>query len=245
MRAMILAAGFGSRLKPITEKTPKALVEIGKKPLLGMLLEKLHLHRFERVVVNVHHHAGQIDEYVKSSVYPEGWIRLSEEKRLLGTGGGVRNAAPLLDDGDPLLVHNVDVLSNLPFRKLYNDHEENGAKVTLVVKDRPTERALAVDEDGNLCGRWGSPPVRSPRGKLSPVGFNGIQLLSPGVASELAGEGEFSLVDSYLEMASRREAVRVFSLDAWYWADVGTRERLDRLERDLKVKRIPIESLYM
>jgi NDP-sugar pyrophosphorylase family protein len=144
-----------------------------------------------------------------------------------------------------VLVHNVDVLTNISFRRLYRAHEESEALVTMVVQHRETTRGLVADEDGNLCGRAEQTPVRPPRGKLFPFGFNGISILSPGLAAELPGDGAFGLVDSFLALASDHRRVRVFNMDAWYWADAGTPERLANLKRDISTKKIPVESLYM
>jgi len=240
---MVLAAGLGRRLRPVSGGAPKALVEVGSKPLLAILLAKLAAGRVGRVVVNVHHGANRIEEFLAGALYPEGWIALSIEKVIRGTGGGVRNAAPLLGQEEAVLVHNVDVVSDLPLRRLVESHRARQAAATLAVQDRPTGRALSVDGEGNLCGRWGEGPVRRPSGALRPLAFSGISLLAPGLASALPGEGPFSLVDSFLDLAAREESVRVFPMDRWYWADVGTPERLRRLERDLAEKRLLLESL--
>ncbi len=243
MRGMVLAAGRGTRLRPLTETVPKALVEVEGRPLLGILLEKLRAHGATGVVVNAHHLADRIEHFIDKIIDPPGWVRISREEALLGTGGGVRNAAPLLGGDEPVLVHNVDVLCNLPFRALAARQEEAGSSVTLAVGGRPSTRSLAADEEDLLCGRWGEAPVRAPSGSLRRVAFSGIQILAPGVVSRLPGEGAFSLIDAYLALASAGEPVRVFPIDDWYWAEVGTPERLDRLKADLALRAIPIESL--
>ncbi|MFH1681914.1 MAG: sugar phosphate nucleotidyltransferase [Candidatus Eisenbacteria bacterium] len=243
MKAMVLAAGLGTRLRPLTNEKPKALVEIGMKPLLGLLLDKLRAHGASDVVVNAFHESDRLVRFVEEAPYPRGWVRMSVEERLLGTGGGVRNAAPLLGETEPILVHNVDVLSNLPFRRLLEDHAAASAAATLAVGTRQSNRSLAVDEEGLLCGRWGEPPVRSPRGELRRFAFNGMQVLSPGIAASLPGEGAFSLIDAYLALSRGGEKVRVFPMDDWYWAEVGTPERLEKLKRDIARRWIPLESL--
>ncbi|MBM3319663.1 MAG: NTP transferase domain-containing protein [Candidatus Eisenbacteria bacterium] len=243
MKAMILAAGMGTRLGPLTKDKPKALVEIANRPLLALLLTKLRSQEITGVVVNAYHRADQIERFVKEEAFPDGWVRVLIEERLLGTGGGVRNAARLLGGEEPVLVHNVDVLSNLPFRRIAGAHEAASALATLAVGTRRSGRSLAADEEGYLCGRWGEPPVRSPRGELRRFAYNGIQFLARGAAASLPGEGAFSIIDSCLEWASRREEVRVFPMDDWYWAEAGTVERLERLKQDLARRAIPIESL--
>jgi NDP-sugar pyrophosphorylase family protein len=243
MRAMALAAGMGTRLLPLTADRPKALVEIGGRPLLALLLDKLFAFGASRVVVNTHHKAREIERFAAGAAYPDGWIRLSPETTLLGTGGGVRNAAPFLGDEESVLVHNVDVLSNIPFRTLLESHERSGAAVTLVVGNRRSSRSLAFDPRGLLCGRWGEDPVRDPEGEATRYAFNGIQVLAPGIAGVLPGEGAFSLVDSYLALAARGAPVRAFLMDDWYWAEVGSLDRLEKLRRDLDRRWIPLESL--
>lgn len=243
MKGMVLAAGFGRRLRPFTDARPKALVEVGGVPLLAILLDKLNAAGAEGVVVNAHHLAGGVAAFLESGPWPEGWARISVEEEILGTGGGVRNAASLLGSKDAVLVHNVDVLSNIPFRPLLDARRETGASALLAVQERPTSRALAVDGDGFLCGRWGMPPVRPPAGELRRLAFNGISVIGAGVPARLPGEGPFNLVDAYLRLAAGGERVRVFPMDAWYWADAGTPERLSLIEEDLARGRIPIESL--
>ncbi|MFH1276879.1 MAG: sugar phosphate nucleotidyltransferase [Candidatus Eisenbacteria bacterium] len=240
---MVLAAGFGRRLRPLTDASPKALLEVGGSPLLAILLGKLALSGAAGVVVNVHHFAGRVEEFLRGGTWPEGWIRISRETEILGTGGGLRNAAPLLGEGDPVIVHNVDVLSNLPLRRLLDARRDAGASAVLAVQSRKTDRALAVDGGGFLCGRWGMKPARAPRGDLRPVAFNGISAIGPGTAGRLAGEGPFNLVDAYLRLAAAGETVRVFPMDPWYWADVGTPGRLTLVERDLGSGRISLDSL--
>jgi NDP-sugar pyrophosphorylase family protein len=243
MKGMILAAGLGTRLRPWTEKTPKALLPVGGKPLLEILLSKMAASGIEQVAVNAHHHADQVDRFLRERERAGVEAELFIEEEILGTGGGVRNAASFLEGDAPVLVHNVDVLSNLLFRRMLGAHEESGAVVTLAVQRRPTDRPLAADSEGRFCGRWGEAPVSLPRGEVGPVAFSGIQIMRGDVPSRLPGKGAFSLIDSYLSMARRGEEVRFFPMDEWYWADVGTRERMEKAEEDFRELRIPLESL--
>jgi len=243
MKGMILAAGLGTRLRPRTETTPKALLPVGGKPLLEILLSKMAAAGIHRVAVNAHHHADQVERFLREAKRPGAETRLFQEEEILGTGGGVRNAASFLEGDEPVLVHNVDVLSNLFFRMLLDDHERSGAAVTLAVQRRQTERPLASDSEGRFCGRWGESPVNLPRGEVRPVAFSGVQIMRGDVPPRLPGKGAFSLIDSYLAMAHSGEEIRLFPMDEWYWADVGTQERLEKVEEDFRELRIPLESL--
>lgn len=240
---MVLAAGLGRRLAPLTDETPKALLDFGGEPLLAILLRKLAAAECAGVVVNAHHLAPKIDAFLGAAGLPEGWLRVSREEEILGTGGGVRRAATFLGDDHPVLVHNVDVLSDAPFRCLEEMRRLTGAVVVLAVRNRETSRPLAVDAEGLLRGRWGGPPVAPVRGPLRPVAFSGISLLAPGVAGRLPGEGAFHLVDGYLGLVRRGETVRVLSTESSYWADLGTPERLARARHDLAAGRVPPAAL--
>lgn len=240
---MILAAGYGTRLRPLTDDTPKALIRVGGTPLLGILHAKLLASGFSRIMVNTHHHASAIEHWVEEANRSGGDVRLSHEEKIMGTGGGVRNAAPLFEEGKPILVHNVDVLSDLSLGDFAGAADDSGASVLLAVQARPTGRALAVDEDDLVCGRWDAPLVRRAAGATRPFAFSGIQILAPGVALRLRGSAPFSLIDSYLALAAAGEDVRVFRMDDCYWADAGAPDRLDRINRDFEEKRITIERV--
>ena len=216
MKAMIFAAGLGTRLKPITDTMPKALVPVCGQPLLYHVITKLVAAGYDDLVVNVHHFPDQIIHYLHSHDFGAR-ISVSDERDFLReTGGGVRYAKHLLTDfstplemtdGEPFLVHNVDIVSNLDLQWLREQHPE-GALATLVTSERKTQRYFLFDEDNRLKG-WtniATGEVRSPFPEIDPdqcrkLAFAGIHLMSPAIfdAFDKYGFGDrFSIVDFYL-----------------------------------------------
>lgn len=175
MNAMIFAAGLGTRLKPLTDRMPKALVPVAGKPLLQHVLDKLQAQGFDDIVVNVHHFASQIVDYLKGT-----GIKISDESaELLETGGGLKKALPLFGNGDPVLIHNVDILSNVDLRGFYEKSQGNDA--TLLVSWRETKRYLVFDDDMRLVG-WTNREtgeVKSPYDDVKGVDFRHGSLIPP------------------------------------------------------------------
>lgn len=226
MNAMILAAGLGTRLKPWTEKHPKALVPVNGKPMLQRVLEKLAGSGFSPVVVNVHHFASQIMEFLDDygkSVRPENAglgkacrpaeVRVSDESELLlDTGGGLLHASALFEDG-PVLVHNVDILSDADLNDLMKFHEASGFDVTLLTSGRESSRRLAFDADGMLRG-WHNcstgatrPASYAPSPLCAEEAFSGIYVISPKALDALkeygeqqAGSPSFPIMDFFLSL---------------------------------------------
>lgn len=255
MRTLIFAAGLGTRLKPITDKIPKALVPINGKPLLEHLLLKLKNSGFNEVVINIHHFASQIKEFVFDNSSFGMDIYFSDESDLLReTGGGIKHAAALLNDGEPFLVHNVDILSNLDLREFYNYHLslKEATLATLLVSDRETLRYFLFDTDSNLVGWMNTKTgeVKSPFAELrkSPsnsyfdyisfleenglkkYAFAGIHVLSPEVFKLMLNyPSKFSIVDFYLDMCSKFPIKGFISADLQL-VDVGKLDSLDQAE---------------
>ena len=204
-QAMVFAAGLGTRLKPITDTMPKALVRVGDKPLLWHVVMKLKAAGYERIVINVHHFAQQIVDYVTLNHCFDMDIRISDETAgLLDTGGGIRKALPLFDQNSPILIHNVDILSNLDFNELV---PENAPDAMLVVSSRKTKRYLLFDEEMILDGWMNieTGMVRSPYKGLDPhqskqLAFSGIHIIWPRVFPLLEAMPErFGIIDFYLK----------------------------------------------
>ena len=217
-QAMIFAAGLGTRLKPITDRMPKALVPVGGQPLLWHVIQKLRAAGFERIVINVHHFADQIIDYIEANQNFGLDIRISDERvALLDTGGGIKHALPLFDPSMPILIHNVDILSNVDLAALYQAMLDSQADALLLVSQRQTKRYLLFADDDRLCG-WTNIETGEVKGPLSTIhyppstihhplkqlAFSGIHVLSPSTFSLFEQMPDrFSIIDFYLQYASQ------------------------------------------
>ena len=239
MKAMILAAGRGTRLGPLGRHKPKALVEIQGIPLLAGVISRLAQQGFREIVVNTHHLADQVAEFLtgyrRRHRLAGLTLAVSREEQLLDTGGGLQRAGWFFDDGEPFLVHNVDVLSDLHLGRLLQAHLDSGALATLAVHQRKSSRRLLFDSRERLCG-WQSLATgqermaRCPDGPLTPLSFMGIQVVSPALLDRLTLSPPFSLVDAYLQVAGQGQPVRAYRADEAKWADLGSRERFKQAE---------------
>ena len=238
-QAMVFAAGLGTRLKPITDTMPKALVRVGDKPLLWHVVMKLKAAGYERIVINVHHFAQQIVDYVTMNHCFDMDIRISDETAgLLETGGGIRKALPLFDQNSPILIHNVDILSNLDFNELV---PENAPDAMLVVSSRKTKRYLLFDEEMILDGWMNieTGMVRSPYKGLDPhqskqLAFSGIHIIWPRVFPLLEAMPErFGIIDFYLKYCHQFAFLGYEKKDLRLM-DVGKLETLDQAETFIK-----------
>lgn len=241
MKALVFAAGLGTRLKPLTDSIPKALVPIAGKPLLEHVITKLIAAGCNEIMVNVHHFPEQIIDFLQSKNNFGIRIDISDERELLlDTGGAVRKVAHFFADGKPFLVHNVDILSNVDLRDLYATHLQNNALATLVVSSRNTFRYLLFDKNDNLKG-W----VNEKTGETKPssfvldktyskYAFSGIQVLSPKVFELMKSYGEvFSIMDFYLNNCSD-EIIRAYVPNNYRMIDVGKLDVLDDAEAFVK-----------
>ena len=246
MKALIFAAGLGTRLKPWTLEHPKALVPVAGEPMLGRVILSLREQGFDDVVVNVHHFAGQIKEYLAHHDFGMR-IRISDESDLLlDTGGGLLRAADLLftENGDPVLVHNVDILSNADLRWLMRQHTASGSEATLLVSDRKSSRRLVADCDGRLSG-WHNvstgeyrPRGFTPDARMTEVAFSGIHVVSAQMIERMRKRGYsgvFPIMDFYLNECNeaRFQCCKSEGLDL---IDIGKPETL-RLANDLLASR--------
>ena len=243
MKAMILAAGLGTRLRPLTDSRPKALVEVGGRSLLEITIARLREFGVREVIVNVHHFADMVVDYLKARNNFGIQIEISREEILLDTGGGLRKAAWFfLDDrarlDEPFILHNVDVLSGIDLRRMVNFHTENQAMATLAVASRETSRYLLFDENGQLCGRRSKPGLKDelvrPAETLQPLAFSGIHVISPRLLPLMTEDGAFSIINTYLSLAAGNEKLLAFRADEYHWRDLGRPEHLKQAEMDLK-----------
>ncbi len=226
MDGMIFAAGLGTRLRPLTDDRPKAMVEVGGKPLLEHVIQKMRKAGVERIVVNVHHFAGMIKDFLKDRGYLEQGIVVSDESdELMDTGGGLLKARPLFRPGEDVLIHNVDICSYLDLKDLMAAHA--GHYVTLVVRESVPGRSLRFSDEGLLKG-W----ENSLTGEQKVVDnefysalnyrFCGVHIVSSDFMKNMEGEGRFSIIDEYLSQAKKHE-VRMYRYEDFFM-DLGTPE---------------------
>jgi NDP-sugar pyrophosphorylase family protein len=231
MKALILAAGVGSRLRPLTDSLPKALLPVGGVPMLERNLVRLRDAGVSDFVVNAHHHAEKVAGFC-AELARRLAVRIAvsrEDALLLDTGGALKKAAPLLAGAEPFYVHNADVLSDLDLRALKAAHEASGALATLACRRRESARLLLFAPDGRLAGRRAPEGVEwaaGPRPDSEALGFDGVSILSPEILPLISEEGVFPLTRPWLRLAGAGRDVRVFRSDLWAWHDVGSPERL-------------------
>jgi len=262
MKAMILAAGLGTRLKPLTDTCPKALVELSGRTLLEITITRLRIFGVTEFIINVHHFADQVIDYLKSKNNFGSRIEISREEILLDTGGGLKKAAWFfLEDpknlDEPFLLHNVDVISTIDFRAMLQFHTEHHALATLAVQSRDSSRQLLFNTDLQLCGRRidnkdalissahhtvipsearnpTSNSLLATRNSPLSLAFSGIHILSPRLLPLLTEDGIFSIIDSYLRLSSQSQKILAFRADQYYWRDLGRPSDLAQAALDLQ-----------
>jgi NDP-sugar pyrophosphorylase family protein len=248
MRAMILAAGLGTRLRPLTNDRPKAMVEVAGRTLLDITLRRLAAFGIREVIVNVHHFADMVIDYVKKNNNFGMRIEISREDILLDTGGGLKKAAWFfLEEGrseEPFLLHNVDVLSTIDFRRMAQFHKQSQALATLAVQERETSRHLLFDESNQLCGRRAGrdqkPEIVRPSKETRALAFSGVHLISPRIFPLMSEDGVFSIINSYLRLAGQGEKILAFRADEFYWRDLGKPENVTQAAQDVKQQRLAL-----
>jgi NDP-sugar pyrophosphorylase family protein len=240
MKAMILAAGLGTRLRPLTDQRPKALVEVAGRTMLEIAVLRLASFDVTEFIVNVHHFGDQVVQFLESKNNFGMRIEISREDVLLDTGGGLKQAAWFFEEKnsvEPFFLHNVDVLSNIDLAQMAAAHRASGALATLAVQSRESSRQLLFAEDGRLCGRRKSGVVDEivcPAPLLAPLAFSGIHVISPRFLTLMDKADVFSIIDTYVRLASRGERISAYRVDHDYWADLGKPESLRQVERDLR-----------
>ncbi|MGC2742581.1 MAG: nucleotidyltransferase family protein [Candidatus Angelobacter sp.] len=254
MKAMVLAAGLGTRLRPLTNDRPKALVEVCGRTLLEITLTRLRDFGSHDVIINIHQYADMVMDHVKAAGNFGMHIEFSREDVLLDTGGGLKKAAWFLSESADLsgnsgasatkdeafILHNVDVISNIDLQRMVEAHKQSAALATLAVQDRKTSRYLLFNDQLNLCGRRLVKEEKSeivqPSQHLSEVAFTGIHVISPRIFPLLTEEGVFSIIPAYLRLATQGEKIQAFRADEYYWRDLGKPENIQQAEQDIKAK---------
>jgi mannose-1-phosphate guanylyltransferase len=243
MKAMVLAAGLGTRLRPLTNDRPKALVEVADRTLLEITLARLRTFGVREAIVNVHHFADMVIDYLKAHRNFGMRIEISREDVLLDTGGGLKKAAWFFlensaDKNEPFLLHNVDVISTIDLAKMVQAHNANRALATLAVQKRESSRQLLFDEHLQLCGRRAGrdkqPEIARPAPSLDPLAFSGIHVISPRLLPLMKEEGIFSIIDSYLGLVASGEKIAAFRADEYYWRDLGKLDDLKQATLDIE-----------
>ncbi len=245
MKAMVLAAGLGTRLRPLTNDRPKALVEVGGRSLLEITIARLRTFGVSEVIVNVHHFADLVIAYLKAHDNFGMRIEVSREDVLLDTGGGLKKAGWFfLEDSaradEPFLLHNVDVISSIDFVKMVQAHKTNQALATLAAQKRDSSRQLLFDEHlqlaGRRAGRDQKAEIARPSQQTQELAFSGIHVISPRLFALMKEEGIFSIIDCYLRLAASGERVAAFRADQYYWRDLGKPADLQQAAQDLEQK---------
>jgi NDP-sugar pyrophosphorylase family protein len=247
MRAMVLAAGLGTRLRPLTNDRPKALVEVAGHTLLEITLARLRSFGVIEVIVNVHHFADQIVAYLNQHDNFGMRIAISrEDDELLETGGGLKKAAWFFlensgeNNDEPFLLHNVDVISNIDLRRMIEFHQQHQALATLAVQGRETSRYLLFDDAMQLCGRSAGSGENAATEwarhstQVQGLAFSGIHVISPPLLGMMNEQGAFSIISTYLRLAGRGEKITGFRADGAYWRDLGKPENVVQAAEDFK-----------
>jgi NDP-sugar pyrophosphorylase family protein len=232
--AMILAAGLGTRLRPLTYEVPKALVQVGGVPVLDRVAHRVIALGVDRIVVNVSPHADMIRRHIETR---EGWgveVLVSEEPDgPLETGGGILAAASLFRRNGPILVHNADILTDLDLAALLRSHDPD-ALATLAVRSAESDRYLLFDDDGLLGFANGGEErrAREVRGEERRVDFLGVQVVSPRLLDRFEETGKFSIFTPYMRLARAGERIAAHDAGPVRWTDIGTHEELERAQDD-------------
>lgn len=242
MKAMIFAAGLGTRLKPITNDRPKALAEIHGTPILEIVIRRLINYGFDEIIVNVHHFADKVMEFLKSKNNFGINLQISDEQgELLDTGGGLKKASWFFNDSEPFLVHNVDTLTDVDLKDFYNFHRNNNALATLLVRHRAGSRFFLFDETKRLFG-WENVITKEKilasdsNSKLEQIAFSCLHIINPSIFKLMDEKGCFSIIDVYLKLAKDHKIMGYVD-DKSYWLDIGTPEKLQRGEDEIEIEK--------
>lgn len=240
MQAILFSAGYGTRLKPLTDRMPKALVEVSNKPLIQWNIEKLVSEGCTLLVVNVHHFPDMIINFLQKNKNFGIDILISDERdQLLDTGGGLWKAAGFFNPEEPIVCHNVDILSNLNISDMVQFHKQNRALATVAVRDRLTQRYLVFDRTMQLSGWINKESGETKNWRIeegqphSEMAFSGIQVVNPEIFQMFSKEGKFSIIDSYLELSDSHKVLG-FRDTSSLWMDVGKLTQLSQAEDLLK-----------
>ncbi len=240
MKAMIFAAGFGTRLRPLTLHTPKPLVNIAGQPILGWILDYLSGHGVEKATINIHYLSEQLEDFAAGY---QGKIQLStilEDPEILGTGGGLYNAKDFfkpsdLGEKEDFLLCTSDILTDLNVSNFADFHRQGGHTITLALNKVGSRGMLLFDADMNLAGRTNNESgettlVDGSQGEFTQWGFSGFHMLNSSYFDSIEGEPEFEIIDQYLKLASKGIKIQGFDAKKAWFADIGSPEQLQAAE---------------
>lgn len=236
MQAMILAAGLGTRLKPLTDETPKALIEVDGRTLLEIAIRNLIYFNFNKIIINVHHHSEKVKRFIESNTFAADIIISDESDLLLDTGGGIKKALKYFDNS-PVLVHNVDIISNLNLSEFYNYHISDDSLASLVVSKRLSSRYLLFNNDNVLCGwedvKKNEKIIVKESSHYEQLAFNGIHIINPELIKKFPDEKVFSVIKAYL-IAAAEDEINAYVCNDIKWLDVGKIDSLSKAEELIK-----------
>lgn len=231
MKALIFAAGLGTRLRPLTNTIPKALVKLSGKPLLEHVIKKMQAEGINDFIINVHHFADKIIDFLKANNNFGANITISDETdMILETGGGLKKTAGYFSDNENFIVYNVDIYSDINFRQLLEYHTNNKSLATLVMQKRESDRRLVFDENNYLC-KWENIKTgeiklaRKPVGELKSLAFCGIHVINSKIFKLITEKGNFSIIELYLRL-TKEHKIQSFEYNFSYWFDLGKPENL-------------------
>ncbi len=236
MKAMIFAAGVGTRLFPLTKDLPKALVKIGGKPMLEWQILKLIKLGIDEIIINIHHFPEQIIDFIKANNSFGITVHFSDESdKLLDTGGGLKKASWFLMDNGPHILQNVDVFTTMDYNEMINFHNKNNALATLAVKNRNTSRYLLFDKNSKLCGwkndKTNEKIIIKESSNLKALAFSGIHLIESSIFDLIIEEGVFSIIDLYLRLLKDHK-ISGFIHNESEWLDLGKQSSIEEFERN-------------
>jgi len=238
MKAMILAAGLGTRLGPLTSDQPKALVKVAGKPMLQWVIEKLKQCGVDEIIINVHHFADQVQDFLRKNDFGPAITISDESPLLLDTGGGLKKASWFFSGSDPFILHNVDVLSTIDLHKMAEIHKKSGALATLAVSVRTSSRYFLFDEGMNLSG-WENTTSQEVILSKTPVhppvryAFSGIHVINPEIFKFIEEEERFSMVDVYVRLANNH-IIKGYCHSPDHWIDMGRMKDIEKAEEMIR-----------
>ena len=230
MKAMIFAAGIGSRLMPLTSKCPKALIPVNGLPMLQLIIQRIKKLGINHIVINTYHHSDKVKEFIQKNSFSMKIDSSEESIQLLNTGGGLKKASLILDANEPILIHNVDVFTDINLQKMINFHKETNAIATLAVRNRKTNRYLLFDESNRLIG-WKNNKSKErilirKEHNINNFAFSGIHIVHPSIFPLLPSKEVFSIIEAYLDIA-KHHSICGYEHNEGTWIDAGKKEFLE------------------